>query len=278
MSPRPQTPTARSSTLAATDLDRTLVHSARSGGVAPPGEVICLERRGNVATASLLRSTAATLVGLTQRAIWVPSTTRSAAEYLRLDVEGRLGLAPCHVVCANGGVLLTGGLPDAGWTAQVAVLLAEAAPLGEMSELLARHLAYLPHAGSGPVRDADGVLLSVRARYPVPWLEELEAQCSARRWRVAAHGDKVLLLPMALTKSAAVEEVCRRVGATRLLAAGDSPLDADLLLAAHAGIQPLDGRLYAQGWRAPHVTVTTATGLRAGQEIATWLLAQVPDP
>ena len=149
MSLRPHTPTACSSTLAATDLDRTLVHSARSGGAALPGEVICLERRGNVATASLLRNTAATLVGLAQRAIWVPSTTRSVAEYRRLDLEGRLGTAPRHVVCANGGVLLTGGMPDAAWTAQVAVVLAEAAPLGEMSELLARHLAHLPT----PARD-----------------------------------------------------------------------------------------------------------------------------
>ena len=73
-------------------------------------------------------------------------------------------------------------------------------------------------------------------------------------------------------------EVRERVAAARLLAAGDSPLDADLLLAADAGIQPADGALHAAGWRAAHVAVTRGVGLAAGEEIAAWLLARAaPD-
>ena len=45
-----------------------------------------------------------------------------------------------------------------------------------------------------------------------------------------------------------------------------------LLLAADAGIQPADGALRAAGWDAPHVAVTAGRGLRAGEEIAAWLL------
>lgn len=267
-------PPAGATTLAATDLDRTLLHSDRAAGPAPAAEVVRLERRGEVATASLLRGTAAALVALEQRATWLPVTTRSVAQYRRLGLGPRLGLAPRHVACANGGVLLVDGVPDATWAARMARVLAAAAPRAEVAELLAGRLALLPPGSAGPVRDADGVLLVVRVRCPPTWLDELVDRCGARGWRVAVHGEKLHLLPAPLTKVAAAEEVRRRVGATRLLAAGDSPLDAELLLAADAGIQPVDGRLHAEGWRAPHVAVTAGSGLRAGEEIAGWLAAQ----
>ena len=125
------------------------------------------------------------------------------------------------------------------------------------------------------MRDADGVLLVARVADPGgDWLDELAADCGAQGWRVATHGAKVHLLPARLDKSVAVAEVRERVAAARLLAAGDSPLDADLLLAADAGVQPADGALHAAGWRAAHVAVTRGVGLAAGEEIAAWLLAR----
>jgi len=106
------------STLVATDLDRTLVHSARAAGPDVPGDVLCLERRRGVPTAMLTRKTAATLVELARRATWVPATTRSAAEFRRLGLGPRLGLGvgttPRFAVCASGGVLLVDGGSAAG--------------------------------------------------------------------------------------------------------------------------------------------------------------------
>ncbi len=261
--------------LVATDLDRTVVHSARAAGL-EPGAVLCLEQHGGVPTALLTRRTAAALAELDRRTVWVSATTRSAAQYARLDLGRRLGVTPRYVVAACGGVLLVDGVPDPAWASRIAGVLAGAAPRAEVADVLARHLARLPTGAAGPVRDADGVLLVVRASPPAGWLAELAAACDARGWRVAVHGPKVHVLPRGLGKGAAVGEVRRRLGATRLLAAGDSPLDADLLRAADAGIQPVDGRLHASGWRADHVAVTAGTGLRAGEEIAEWLLARCP--
>lgn len=247
--------------LAATDLDRTLVHSARAAGTAPGADTLCLERRGEVPTAMLTRRTAADLVDLDRGACWVPATTRTVAEYRRLDLPRRLGVAPRFAVCASGGVLLVDGEPDPAWAREVRRGLAAAAPLAEVARRL------------GPSRDADGCFLV--ARRAQARLDGLAAWCAPRGWRVDVDRDKVHVLPVALTKSAAVAEVRRRTGAGRLLAAGDSPLDADLLAAADAGVQPVDGRLYASGWRADHVAVTAGSGLGAGEEIAAWLLAQV---
>ncbi|GAA4896356.1 HAD family hydrolase [Actinomycetospora straminea] len=267
----------RAPVLVATDLDRTLVHSARAAG--PPGAapVVRLEQRRGVVTAQLTHRAAALLAELDRRALWVPATTRTVAEYRRLDLEGRLGVAPRCVVCANGGVLLVDGEPDGDWAAVVRDRLAPAAPIGEVGTVLARHLDRLD--GAGPVRDADGCFLVVRAGrsagWSAGWLEDLAGECATRGWRVVVHGDKVHVLPVALTKGAAVAEVRGRTGARRVVAAGDSPLDADVLEAADAGIQPVDGRLHGAGRRFAHVAVTAAAGLAAGEEIAAWLVAQV---
>ena len=268
--------TPAATTLVATDLDRTLVHSDRAAGPDVPGELLCLERRRGVPTASLTRRTAATLAALARRATWVPATTRSVAEFRRLDLGPSIGVTPRYAVCASGGVLLVDGEPDRVWASRIRHLLAAAAPIPEIADLLARHLELLPAGRTGVVRDADGVLLVVRVEsLPGPGrLDVLAAECGARGWRVASYGEKVHLLPAALGKSTAVAEVRARVGATRVLAAGDSPLDADLLLAADAGIQPADGALHAGGWHAAHVAVTSGTGLRAGEEIADWLLVR----
>ncbi|PVZ14218.1 HAD family hydrolase [Actinomycetospora cinnamomea] len=227
-------------------------------------------------TAMLTPRTAAALAALDRRAVWVPATTRSTAQYARLDLGRRLGVAPRYVVAACGGVLLVDGVPDPAWAAWIERLLADAAPRAEVADVLARHLACLPPGAAGPVRDVDGALLVVRAPAPAAWHTGLAAECDARGWRVVVHGTEVHVLPRGLGKGRAVDEVRRRLGSTRLLAAGDSPLDADLLRAADAGIQPVDGRLHAAGWRADHVAVTAGTGLRAGEEIVAWLLARCP--
>lgn len=71
-----------------------------------------------------------------------------------------------------------------------------------------------------------------RALLPDGWVKELSEWADARGWTVSLQGRKIYAVPRPLTKSAAVREVARRTGADLTLAAGDSLLDADLLLAA----------------------------------------------
>jgi hydroxymethylpyrimidine pyrophosphatase-like HAD family hydrolase len=90
-------------------------------------------------------------------------------------------------------------------------------------------------------------------------------------------GRKLYFVPRALTKSAAVAEIARRTDAGPILAAGDSLLDADLLEAADRGIVARHGELVASGWTAPHVSVTSEIGVRAGEEIVRWFGANLRD-
>ncbi|NED85314.1 hypothetical protein G3I76_35170, partial [Streptomyces sp. SID11233] len=72
---------------------------------------------------------------------------------------------------------------------------------------------------------------------------------------------KLYAVPRALTKSAALNEVAARTGATLTLAAGDSLLDADLLTAADRAWRPGHGELADQDWRHEGVTALAEAGV-----------------
>ncbi|CAM5535482.1 HAD family hydrolase OS=Streptomyces glaucescens OX=1907 GN=SGLAU_10850 PE=4 SV=1 [Streptomyces glaucescens] len=93
-----------------------------------------------------------------------------------------------------------------------------------------------------------------------------------RGWTVSLQGRKLYAVPKPLTKSAAVYEVARRTGAELTLAAGDSLLDADLLLAADPGGAPGHGELADSDWTAPTITALPERGVLAGERILRELL------
>ena len=61
--------------------------------------------------------------------------------------------------------------------------------------------------------------------------------------------------------------MARRTGAALTLAAGDSLLDADLLLVSDRGWRPGHGELYEAAWTAPQVTALPERGVLAGERI-----------
>lgn len=108
-------------------------------------------------------------------------------------------------------------------------------------------------------------LVVERSLLPEEWVKELAVWAQERGWTVSLQGRKIYAVPVPLTKSAAMNEVARRSGATRTLAAGDSLLDADLLLAADLGWRPGHGELAENDWRAPHVVALEERGGAAGR-------------
>lgn len=108
-------------------------------------------------------------------------------------------------------------------------------------------------------------LVVERSLLPEEWVKELAVWAQERGWTVSLQGRKIYAVPVPLTKSAAMNEVARRSGATRTLAAGDSLLDADLLLAADLGWRPGHGELADHDWRASHVVALEERGGAAGR-------------
>jgi hypothetical protein len=274
--------------LVACDLDSTLLYSTRSlalpdDDLLAPRLVVTEVWRG----APLTYCTADALDLLTELdrvATVVPVTTRTRAQYARVRLlDGSAPTSetvpgPRYAVVANGGHLLVDGHPDEGWAARVRAALTECRPLPQVAEALRR---ATDGRRAGDLRLADELFVSVavdRQALPPQAVSDLRAWCADGGWRVSLQGRRLYCVPRPLTKVAAVDEVRRRTGATGLLAAGDALLDADLLESADVAVRPAHGELHDLGWQRPHLEVTGAVGVLAGEEIVRRLLGHVLDP
>ncbi|MGW3164747.1 HAD family hydrolase [Streptomyces sp. NPDC001142] len=267
-------------TLVASDLDRTLIYSAAALRLAVPDaeapRLLCVEVYEHKPLSYLTETAAALLDELARTTVFVPTTTRTREQYGRVRLPGP---APRFAICANGGHLLVDGESDRDWQARVSRRLA--AESASLAEVRARLLAAADPAWVLKERVAEDLfayLVVERPLLPDGWVEELGEWAGSRGWTVSLQGRKIYAVPAPLTKSAAMREVARRTGATRTLAAGDSVLDADLLLAADHAWRPAHGELAEADWNAPHVQVTAEDGVAAGEAILRHLLrASGPD-
>ncbi len=263
----------RPDVLAAVDLDRTLIYSA-----AAAGDVEGLRVVEHLDGAPLSHATPASwelLAELFRRAVVVPVTTRTAAQYGRV----RLPVVPRYALCGNGGVLLADGVRDPDWDDWARETAAQAAPL---PELLAPLEAVAGEPWVRTVRSAEGLfgylVAHTRAGIPADWLASTAGAATAAGATLSVQGRKVYVVPAGLSKAAGLLQLRRLLAgegpAPRLLCAGDSLLDAPMLLAADAAVRPAHGELHDQGWTGPRVAVTAASGAAAGEEIVRWLLAR----
>ncbi|MFF4252198.1 HAD family hydrolase [Streptomyces sp. NPDC001663] len=255
--------------LVASDLDRTLIYSSAALALTMPDarapRLLCVEVHESRPLSFMTETAAGLLTDLGDAAVFVPTTTRTRKQYQRINLPGP---APKYAICANGGHLLVDGVSDLDWHARVTARLAEeCAPLDEVRE----HL--LATADPEWVRkhrvaeDLFAYLVVERELLPEEWVKELAVWAENRGWTVSLQGRKIYAVPKPLTKSAAMREVALRTGAELTLAAGDSLLDADLLLAADRGWRPGHGELADADWAAPQISALPERGALAGERI-----------
>ncbi len=267
-------------TLVASDLDRTLIYSGAALGLTMPDaqapRLLCVEVYEGKPLSYVTEDAAALLVELGRSALFVPTTTRTREQYGRIHLPGP---APQFAICANGGHLLVDGVSDPDWRAAVDERLAtECAPLDEVRAHLVRTADPAWLLKERVAEDLFAYLVVERSLLPEGWVKELAVWAESRGWTVSLQGRKIYAVPKPLTKSAAMREVARRSGADRTLAAGDSLLDADLLLAADHAWRPGHGELADVGWTARHVTALEDRGVAAGETILRELIGQVRTP
>jgi len=260
--------------LAACDLDRTLIYSPRalglSGQDADAPRLVVAEVYQGVPISFYTRDAELLLAALAEVAEFVPTTTRTRAQYQRV----KLPVAPQYAIASNGGHLLERGIPDRDWSVHVAAIMESGcAPLQEIVEHLERISDPLWLRKRRVAEDLFAYLVVERDELPATLVADLSGWCASRGWTVSLQGRKVYCVPVPLTKSAAVAEIARRCAAVRTVAAGDSLLDADMLAAADEAVRPAHGELHDVAWLSNALRVTERAGVLAGQEICARLLA-----
>jgi hypothetical protein len=260
--------------LVASDLDRTLIYSAAALALTMPDarapRLLCVEVHESRPLSYMTETAAQLLTELGDAAVFVPTTTRTRKQYQRINLPGP---PPKYAICANGGHILVDGVSDPEWHARVTERLAgECAPLAEVQAHLAVSADPLWVRKHRIAEDLFAYLVVERELLPEEWVKEFAVWAENRGWTVSLQGRKIYAVPKPLTKSAAVREVARRTGADLTLAAGDSLLDADLLLAGDRGWRPGHGELAESGWAAPAICALPERGVLAGERILRELL------
>ncbi|MGW2281553.1 HAD family hydrolase [Streptomyces sp. NPDC001770] len=269
------TPGTNPVALVASDLDRTLIYSTGALQLAMPDadapRLLCVEVYGNKPLSYVTETAAGLLDELGRTTVFVPTTTRTREQYHRISLPGP---APAYAVVANGGHILVDGESDPDWHAGVLDrIAAECAPLAEVRA----HLAAVSDPAwllkDRVAEDLFAYLVVERSQLPDGWVKELVDWAGPRGWTVSLQGRKIYAVPRPLTKSAAVREVARRAGAGLTLSAGDSLLDADLLLSTDLAWRPGHGELADTGWHTGGVVALQEQGVLAGEEILRRFLA-----
>lgn len=276
----------RRDVLIATDLDRTMIYSRNAMGDDQFGSTspVCVEIYDGAPLSYMTGRATADLAELAARAVVVPTTTRTPAQFNRIALPG----GPFRfAVTNNGGTILVDGLRDEQWDNMIARRNeAGGAPLAAVASALGERVpAASPTDGwVRKIRIADDLfcyLVVEPSRQPADFLPEFQEFCAANGWSASQQGRKIYAMPLAVTKSAAVAEVRRRLvedgslsASNILLAAGDGWLDHDLLLSADEAMRPRHGELESLGWQAANVTVTAERGALAGEEILAWMHAR----
>ncbi|MEO5779187.1 HAD family hydrolase [Arthrobacter sp. PAMC25284] len=255
--------------MVASDLDRTLIYSANSMGLAGADNaaprMVVSEVYDAAPLSFMTRAAEDLLAAIKEQSVFVPVTTRTQAQFSRVRLPGR---GRGYAVTTNGAVLLRDGEPDPDWSRHIRrSLKTECAPLREVLDRLTGQAAVPAILRVRTAEDIFAYSIVDRQALPAGYTEELEEWCRARGWTTSLQGRKLYCVPVPVTKEAAVDEVRRRTGAGLLVAAGDSRLDAGILELADIAIRPAHGELHNDAYTRPNLTVTEATGILAGEEI-----------
>ncbi|MEK4471943.1 hydrolase [Paenibacillus sp. FSL R7-0048] len=255
----------------ASDLDRTLIYSLNAIGVPEntpglvPAEVVDGKTVSYISQKAL-----ADLMELTSRIIFMPVTTRTIAQYKRINLFQDT-IIPDYAITSNGGNILIGGEVDKSWRASVGRLVQNESAAAEEVRM---HVWSVVHEewiiSERYCDDLFYTFVVVRDLLPMDEITNLAERLYDLGWRVSLQGRKLYVVPAAVNKSDAIVHVRRTVRSEPMVASGDSLLDKSLLESADYAIAPCHGEIFAEqqsGLVKSRYPFTKQAGVFAGDEI-----------
>lgn len=255
----------------ASDLDRTLIYSLNAIGVpgdAPglvPAEVI------DGRTVSYISQQALDMLKeLAAKIVFMPVTTRTIAQYRRINLFQET-VIPDYAVTSNGGNILVNGVVDQEWRAAVGQLVERGSVRAEEAGRIVRSVVRAEWITSERYCDELFYTFVVhRDSLPLDEITRMAERLDGLGWKVSLQGRKLYIVPEAVNKSDAILHVRRTVRSEPMVASGDSLLDKSLLAAADYAIAPCHGEIFAEqqaGLVNLEYPFTKQSGVFAGDEI-----------
>ena len=214
-------------TIFASDLDNTLLFSWKH---AVEGD-LCVEFLNGAPQGYLTGEAPSYLERIMRHALFVPVTSRSVEQYLRIQFPHRC--RPRYAVAANGALLLIDGKIDPAWREEFTQAVA---PWQDALQAALAALSALPQGKR--CRIVDGMFAFAACDNPQDALALSGALEDVTPLQVSVTGRKVYLFPPPVNKGAAVQKLRRRLQADRVICAGDSVIDIPMLQQADVAILP----------------------------------------
>ncbi|MBQ7980969.1 MAG: HAD hydrolase family protein, partial [Oscillospiraceae bacterium] len=213
--------------LFACDMDNTLIHSARlykendiSVEIYDGREISFMSPKAIELLNELLKS---------DKVDFLPVTTRSIAQFSRIQLPSSVNTA---LVC-NGTILLKDGIPDEKWQEKAAAETEKYLP--EMEQLCKKY------EGSGlfrTVKIVDGMFLFA-ARENSDGIEKLAEQLTPETTlNLEVTGRKMYWFTPIANKGISLKHYCEVFGYERIIAAGDSSIDYQMMNFAGTALVP----------------------------------------
>lgn len=262
----------------ASDLDRTLVHSSARLAEGEEAPVIEIYKGRGITVAR--QATIDALAELHAASAFVAVTTRSREQVARIEPIWAMA-QDGWLICSNGATLLRNGEVDRAWAAQVDQITADSSPLAVALDAFKAEFGTPETTPWMPLlRDCDGVFLYCTldlSSSPADLEERANALLAPHAWHAILHGRKLYALPKGVCKGRAARHLRERLGIEEMMAAGDSELDVELLLAAEHRWVPSDAELVEHDAVPEGARLTQHGHVGAGEEIASgalhWALA-----
>lgn len=262
------------------DLDQTLHYSTTSskleGHISQWPDLVVSEVYQNKPFGFMTYETVIALKEFSEKFNFIPTTTRTTEQYERIRI---LGVKPEYAVTNNGAKILHNGAADPDWDEHIRKeILPQSAPVDVVYDFF-----------KDSIDNADWVInfknldnlfayfVLEMDKQPDTFLEDVNEQAEGWGFKVSVQGRKAYLVPKALSKGQALEEINRRLGIEYTMAAGDSNLDKSILEVADYAVRPSHGELHKFDYSLPQMHITENIGIRAGEEIASLTLQHAYD-
>lgn len=210
-----------------TDLDNTMIYSYRRD--IGPDKIEVEPYQGRIVS-YMTGFAYNALEQLRSRILFVPVTTRSAAQYRRI----RFGQdwTPEYALVSNGATLLVHGQIHEGWKEESLKLMEGCREqLRRAEEVLLRDLSR-----TLDVRMVDDLFVFTKSSSPQSSMERLREALDTEKVDIASNGVKVYVIPKTLNKGTAVRRFLDFMGKGRcekIFCAGDSEFDVSFLEKGH---------------------------------------------
>ena len=228
--------------LLACDIDNTLVYSRKH----PHDGWPCVEWIHGKEQAYMSPKTYELLQEVTNQVLFVPVTSRSAEQYKRICWPKHSD--PPLAITTHGAKLFVHGSEDEQWERNTKHLIDPwRCEMKRLETLLASDPAFIR------CRLVDDAYLFVYCAEKTDVHEVEEKLHGMTRLSIQVGGKKIYLLPPGLHKGTAITRLRQYFPQYRIVAAGDSEMDLDMLNAADEALFPqkIAAQVSSSGWCCP---------------------------